>query len=104
MSEIPSQNTPSAPAKLWGGRFDAPTDALIERLNNSLVFDGRLWRQDIAGSIAHATMLGKTGILTLDESAQIVAGLEALGEDLAQGVMILPPDAEDVHTAVEVFA
>lgn len=103
MSENSSQNTPSALAKLWGGRFDAPTDALIERLNNSLVFDGRLWRQDIAGSVAHATMLGKTGILTPDEAAQIVAGLEALRDDLAQGVVILPPDAEDVHTAVEVL-
>jgi len=87
--------------KLWGGRFEGATDALIERLNNSLVFDGRLWRQDIAGSIAHATMLGSTGILTQDEANQIVAGLEALRADIDSGTVELPADAEDVHTAVE---
>ena len=92
---------PSPTPKLWGGRFDAPTDALIERLNNSLVFDGRLWRQDIAGSVAHATMLGETGILTADESRRIVEGLEELAAELEAGSIILPPDAEDVHTAVE---
>ena len=88
-------------AKLWGGRFDAPTDALIERLNNSLAFDGRLWRQDIAGSIAHAAMLGETGIVTAEESAQLVAGLEELANELEVGKAFLPPDAEDVHSAVE---
>ena len=87
--------------KLWGGRFDAPTDLLIERLNNSLVFDGRLWRHDIAGSIAHAAMLGETGILTAEESAQLVAGLKQLANDLEAGQAVLPPDAEDVHSAVE---
>lgn len=87
--------------KLWGARFEGATDALIERLNNSLIFDGRLWQQDIAGSIAHATMLGTTGILTNDEAAEIVAGLEALREDLLSGAVELPADAEDVHTAVE---
>ena len=44
--------------KLWGGRFEGKTDELIERLNNSLIFDARLWRHDIQGSIAHARMLG----------------------------------------------
>ncbi len=87
--------------KLWGGRFEEPTDALIESLNNSLAFDSRFWRQDIAGSIAHATMLGTTGILAADESAQLVAGLHQLRDDLEAGTVALPPDAEDVHTAVE---
>jgi argininosuccinate lyase len=87
--------------KLWGGRFEGETDALIERLNNSLAFDARLWRQDIQGSIAHATMLGETGILTLDEAVQIVAGLHALRADLESGAIELPPDAEDIHAAVE---
>jgi argininosuccinate lyase len=100
---MPQRPNDTVPAKLWGGRFDAPTDTLIERLNNSLVFDGRLWRQDIAGSIAHAEMLGATQILTADESAQIVAGLQALRDDLEAGAVTLPPDAEDVHTAVEVL-
>jgi argininosuccinate lyase len=87
--------------KLWGGRFEGQTDALIERLNNSLAFDARLWRHDIQGSIAHAAMLGATGILPQDESDRIVAGLKALAEDLASGAVELPADAEDVHTAVE---
>ena len=87
--------------KLWGGRFEGKTDELIERLNNSLVFDARLWRHDIAGSIAHATMLGETGIIGQDEAAQIVTGLETLYTDLESGDAELPADAEDVHTAVE---
>ncbi len=98
-SPTPDTRTPTP--KLWGGRFDAPTDALIERLNNSLVFDGRLWRHDIAGSVAHAAMLGETGIVTRDEAARLVAGLQALVVDLETGAALLPPDAEDVHSAVE---
>ena len=87
--------------KLWGGRFEGKTDELIERLNNSLIFDARLWRHDIQGSVAHAQMLGATGIIPGDEAAQIVAGLEHLRDDLESRATELPPDAEDVHTAVE---
>lgn len=87
--------------KLYGGRFEGQTDALIEKLNNSLSFDGRLWRQDIQGSIAHATMLGSVGILTTRETESIVDGLKALAAELENGSLVLPPDAEDVHTAVE---
>lgn len=87
--------------KLWGGRFEGETDALVLRLNNSLPFDRRLWRQDIEGSIAHATMLGATGILSEQEADQIVAGLQALRADLETGQVALPEDAEDVHAAVE---
>ena len=87
--------------KLWGGRFDGATDALIERLNNSLAFDARLWRQDIRGSIAHVTMLGSTDIIPSEEAAEIADGLRALFGDLESGAVNLPPDAEDVHTAVE---
>ena len=87
--------------KLWGSRFAGKTDELIERLNNSLSFDARLWKQDIEGSIAHATMLGTTKILSQEDSALIVQGLKALADDLAAGTIALPPDAEDVHTAVE---
>jgi argininosuccinate lyase len=86
---------------MWGGRFDGQTDELIERLNNSLVFDARLWRHDIIGSIAHAEMLGAAGIVSPDESVQLVQGLTTLLQDIASGAVVLPPDAEDVHTAVE---
>ncbi len=87
--------------KLWGGRFEGKTDELIERLNNSLIFDARLWRHDIQGSIAHAQMLGETGIIEQPEAEQIVIGLKSLREALESGSVELPPDAEDVHTAVE---
>ncbi|MCW3051433.1 MAG: argininosuccinate lyase, partial [Chthonomonadales bacterium] len=87
--------------KLWGGHYDEPTDALIERLNNSLRFDARLWRHDIQGSLAHATMLGSVGIISVGEADQLVAGLKALEADLVAGTVELHLDAEDVHTAVE---
>lgn len=88
-------------AKLWGGRFSAETDACVELLNNSLSFDQRMWRQDIRGSIAHATMLGETGIVTAEESSALVAGLRKLEADLDSGAVEFDPAAEDVHTAVE---
>ncbi len=87
--------------KLWGGRFDGKTDALIERLNNSLSFDARLWSEDIQGSVAHAQMLGAVGIITVSEAAQICDGLNAIAADLSSGKILLPEDAEDVHSAVE---
>jgi argininosuccinate lyase len=87
--------------KLWGGRFEGATDALIERINNSLAFDARLWQQDIRGSIAHALMLGATGIIPSSEGSEIADGLQALFEDLRSGAVQLPADAEDVHTAIE---
>jgi argininosuccinate lyase len=86
---------------LWGGRFEGETDALVFQFNQSLGFDRRLWREDIAGSIAHATMLGRQGIVSAGESSALVAGLEALRDDLASGAVTLPEDAEDIHSAVE---
>ncbi len=91
------RNTP----RQWGGRFAGETAEITRRLNDSLPFDRRLWRQDIAGSIAHATMLGRTGILAADEAEQIVAALRQIEGGLADGSVELPEDAEDIHTAVE---
>src|SRR5262249_47735377 len=87
--------------KLWGGRFEGSTDQLVERLNNSLAFDQRLWPYDIQGSIAHATMLGETGIIPQSDADAIVAGLKQIAEALAQGSLTLDPQQEDVHSAVE---
>ncbi|OOZ39558.1 hypothetical protein BOW52_07185, partial [Solemya elarraichensis gill symbiont] len=64
--------------KLWAGRFNEPTDAFVEAFTASVEFDQRLAPQDIAGSIAHATMLTRQGILTEDEFASIKAGLEEI--------------------------
>jgi argininosuccinate lyase len=86
---------------LWGGRFEGETDALVFQFNQSLGFDRRLWREDIAGSIAHATMLGQQGIVSPEESRALVAGLVSLRDDLASGAATLPEDAEDIHSAVE---
>ncbi len=60
--------------KLWGGRFAKKTDYLVEDFHSSISFDQRLYRQDIQGSIAHARMLGKQGIITTEEADQLVAG------------------------------
>lgn len=86
---------------LWGGRFEGETNALVWQFNQSLPFDRRLWREDIAGSIAHAKMLGRQGIITRSDAATLVSGLTDLRDDLETGKAVLPSDAEDIHSAVE---
>ena len=86
---------------LWGGRFDGPTDALVWAFNQSLGFDRRLWKHDINGSIAHAKMLAKQGIIPEGDGAALTAGLLALRADLESGKADLPADAEDIHSAIE---
>ena len=86
---------------LWGGRFDTPTDALVWQFNQSLPFDRKMWREDITGSIAHARMLGVQGIIPAADADALVAGLVALRDDIDAGTAELPPDAEDIHSAVE---
>lgn len=86
---------------LWGGRFEGETDALVWAFNQSLGFDRRLWREDITGSIAHAKMLAKQGIVSAEEGEALVNGLIALRDDLAEGRAALPEEAEDIHSAVE---
>ena len=88
-------------ATLWGGRFEGETDALVWAFNQSLPFDRRLWRADIRGSIAHARMLARQGIIAEEEGNTLVEGLQALEADLASGAATLPPDAEDIHSAIE---
>ena len=69
-------------AQLWGGRFTKETDELMKQFNDSLPFDKRLYEQDIRGSIVHAAMLGRQGILTGEETRQIIDGLESIRADL----------------------
>ncbi|MEW5762961.1 MAG: argininosuccinate lyase [Bacillota bacterium] len=88
-------------SKLWGGRFRKETDALAHAFNASLSFDRRLYRQDIKGSIAHARMLGRTGIIPAAEAEAIIRGLEAVLEDFESGRVVPAPDDEDIHTLVE---
>jgi argininosuccinate lyase len=85
--------------KLWGGAFDKDSDELVDRFGQSIESDLRFWREDVEGSIAHARMLGQTGILPLDEADRLIAGLEQI---ILEGPERLPRDVEDIHTAVEV--
>ena len=87
--------------KLWGGRFNKATDKKVDDFNSSISFDSRLYRQDITGSIAHATMLGMTGIITEDESALIVKTLKEILSDIEDGKVEFMIDAEDIHMNVE---
>lgn len=84
---------------LWGGAFEEAPDERVALFGRSIETDLRFWREDVLGSIAHARMLGQTGILTPDESDRLVAGLEQI---LSEGAEHLPTDVEDIHTAVEV--
>ena len=87
--------------KLWDGRFTEATDAVVERFNASVNFDKRLYRQDIAGSIAHARMLMKVGVLTAAEADSIVHGLEEIRTEIENGEFQWSEQMEDVHMNIE---
>lgn len=87
--------------KLWGGRFFKKTDEAVEKFTASVHFDSRLFEYDVRGSIAHARMLGKQGIIPAEDAEKIVAGLESLITDWQSGRIELDPSAEDVHMNVE---
>ncbi|HTO07220.1 MAG TPA: argininosuccinate lyase [Myxococcota bacterium] len=95
------RKTPETGQKTWGGRFTKSTDAGMERFSSSVHVDGKLFREDIRGSIAHARMLGRQGIVSDDEAEQLVKGLEQVGQELEAGTFTLDPALEDVHTNVE---
>ncbi len=85
----------------WGGRFSEPTDAFVERFTASVGFDYRLYAQDIKGSIAHATMLAKVGVLTEAERDLIIEGLEGVRADIEAGNFEWSVSLEDVHMNIE---
>lgn len=87
--------------KLWGGRFEKSTDALVEDFHSSISFDQRLYKQDIQGSIAHARMLGEIGVLTSAEAQQIIEGLKGILTDIREGKIQFEIGAEDIHMNVE---
>jgi len=87
--------------KLWAGRFNQPTDAFVEAFTASVEFDQRLAEEDIRGSIAHATMLARQGILTEEEKTRIVEGLEAIREEIRAGTFPWSVALEDVHMNIE---
>ena len=87
--------------KLWGGRFAKSTDSQVNDFNSSIRFDGRMYRQDITGSIAHATMLGEVGVISKDDSKLIVKTLGEILEDIENGKVEFTEDAEDIHMNIE---
>ncbi|RMD71334.1 MAG: argininosuccinate lyase [Gammaproteobacteria bacterium] len=87
--------------KPWGGRFAEGTDALVERFTASLPFDRRLYRQDIQGSMAHARMLAKIGVLSREELDAILQGLSAIEGEIASGTFPWSEALEDVHMNIE---
>ena len=94
-----SQN--DQPIKPWGGRFTEATDAFVERFTASIGFDYRLYHHDINGSIAHATMLAKVGVLTDAERDEIITGLEDIRAEIVAGKFIWSVSLEDVHMNIE---
>ncbi|MEG0377333.1 MAG: argininosuccinate lyase [Eubacterium sp.] len=88
-------------SKMWGGRFNKGTDSLTDDFNSSISFDQRLYKQDIKGSIAHAKMLGKQGIITVPESELIVKTLLSILEDIEAGKIEFAVDMEDIHMNIE---
>ena len=87
--------------KLWAGRFQKETDTQVNDFNSSITFDARLYEQDIRGSIAHATMLGKQGIIEEHEAEKIVEGLKAILEDIEDEKVEFSLDNEDIHMNIE---
>jgi argininosuccinate lyase len=87
--------------KLWGGRFTQPTDAFVEEFTASIQFDKRLYHQDIRGSIAHARMLGKQGIIPQEDVEAIVEGLQQILLQIEEGNFDFSISLEDIHMNIE---
>ena len=88
-------------AKMWAGRFKKEVDEKVNDFNSSIAFDAVMYRHDIQGSIAHATMLGEQGIISKEDVHAIVDGLEGILADLESGKLEFDPTAEDIHMFVE---
>ena len=88
-------------AKMWAGRTDGQTDRLADDFNSSIGFDCRMYRQDNTGSLAHAAMLGATGILPKADADTLIDGLQTILDDLGSGKLQFDPACEDIHMFVE---
>ena len=97
----PEAASADAPNRMWGGRFDASPDAVMEAINASIDFDRRLYAEDIAGSIAHVTMLAKQGIVSQEDADAITQGLHRVKEEIEDGGFPFDRALEDIHMNVE---
>ena len=86
---------------MWAGRFSKEVDEGVNAFNSSISFDARMYKQDIAGSIAHATMLGEQGIISMSDSLEIIGGLKEILADIDSGKLEFDPNAEDIHMFIE---
>ena len=86
---------------MWAGRFSKEVDSKVNAFNSSISFDGRMYKHDIMGSIAHATMLGKCGIISKEDSEALVNELGKVLEDIENGTVQLDMNAEDIHMFIE---
>ncbi len=87
--------------QLWKGRFSKEIDPKTNDFNSSIKFDSRMYKEDIDGSIAHATMLCTQGIISSDDLGLIVEGLNNIKTEIEEGTLLIDPNAEDIHTFVE---
>ena len=87
--------------KLWQGRTDGKVNKIADDFNSSIKFDKRLYKQDISGSVAHAEMLKKQGIITPSEAIEIISGLNGIKKDIESGKLEIDLNAEDIHTFIE---
>ena len=94
-----SEKPPSQ--KTWGGRFSGQASDLMQRFNASISFDKRLWREDIAGSKAHAAMLRDQGIIPADDADAILKGLDRIAEEFERDGVPEKVELEDIHMTVE---
>ncbi len=86
---------------MWAGRFSKEVDSRVNAFNSSIAFDARMYKHDIMGSIAHATMLGEAGIIPKKDSETLIKGLEEVLSDLESGKLEINPEAEDIHMFIE---
>ncbi|MEG2852623.1 MAG: argininosuccinate lyase, partial [Hydrogenoanaerobacterium sp.] len=86
---------------LWAGRFKKEEDSRVNDFNSSIRFDFRMYKEDIEGSIAHATMLEQQKIISADDYTKIVEGLSSILDDIASGGLLPDSSAEDIHMFVE---
>mmetsp|Transcript_10438 Transcript_10438/g.31394 ORF Transcript_10438/g.31394 Transcript_10438/m.31394 type:complete len:488 (-) Transcript_10438:1191-2654(-) len=96
-----SGGPPPKKAKLWGGRFRGDTDPVMEKFNNSLRFDKRMWEEDLTGSAAYARAIHRAGIITLEERDVILRGLDKVRQEWESGTFVVVDGDEDIHTANE---
>src|SRR3954468_22934043 len=96
--EPPSEGEPQ---RTWGGRFETKPAELMARINASIAFDKRLWREDIAASKAHAAMLGDQGIIGAEDAAAILSGLDRIAQEYERDGVPERIELEDIHMTVE---